>query len=494
MVQPAPVITAATSSGVSLRRRSRAWIAWLLVASVALLAVGYIVYRNLELRGPAYQVKDIATGTGRYSEGSFPTGLTAVGGRVFFSADDGPHGSEHWISDGTAPGTFMVKDIIPGPHGGFGDEGSLGDTTVAIGEVAYFFGDDGHHGYELWRSDGTQAGTAMVKDVYPGERGTGEGLVDAAGTLLFGADDATHIGLWKSDGTAAGTLLVKTTWHGARPPRLGPVSPEPWGLTVVGHRTFFFAYQGPRERALWMSDGTRAGTVPVSRLPNGAGNADLRPLIGSDGDFLFTFSRKGAWELWRSDGTRAGTMPLQRFHETLVPQTPAVTEVDDIVYFAMAVKGRGDELWRSDGAPSGTFLAATIPGRTGYAYGYPIGSLIDVEGTLYMTVEGYDGNNELWRSDGTSAGSTLVRELPMPDDFHLSPPELTVAGGTLYFANGELWRSDGSAGGTYEVQDLRWGSHPSLPDGLTVAGDTLFFTAAGDPRNVELWAMPLPRG
>src|SRR5262249_38764732 len=108
--------------------------------------------------------------------------------------------------------------------------------------------------------------------------------------------------------------------------------------------------------------------------------------------------------------------------------------------------------------------------------------------------EGEGDNNQLWKSDGTSAGTALVRDLPEPDGHPMSPPTLTAAGDTLYFDNGELWRSDGTTAGTYQVQDLRWGTHPSFPEGLTVVGDTLYFSASGGPHDVELWAMPLPHG
>ena len=108
----------------------------------------------------AVLVKDINPGR---SSGTAGKGghLTNVDGTVYFSADDGNHGYELWRSDGTRRGTRMVKDINPGP------EASLPYGFTAVGHIVYFGANDGVHGWELWRSDGTAQGTRMVKDLRP---------------------------------------------------------------------------------------------------------------------------------------------------------------------------------------------------------------------------------------------------------------------------------------------------------------------------------------
>ncbi len=57
------------------------------------------------------------------STGSFPTGLTAFGDVLFFGAEDGTNGNEPWMSDGTADGTILIKDIWPGPNWGYPEGG-----------------------------------------------------------------------------------------------------------------------------------------------------------------------------------------------------------------------------------------------------------------------------------------------------------------------------------------------------------------------------------
>ena len=93
----------------------------------------------------------------------------AMGNCYYFAANDATHGTELWKSDGTAAGTVMVKDIYPGLSSSGGWSSSPTALTV-IGGTLYFAANDGTDGTELWKSDGTAAGTVMVKDIYAGSR------------------------------------------------------------------------------------------------------------------------------------------------------------------------------------------------------------------------------------------------------------------------------------------------------------------------------------
>jgi ELWxxDGT repeat protein len=102
----------------------------------------------------------------------------------------------------------LVKDVLSIPDNG---AQSRPDDFVQIDGLLYFSAHSTDHGRELWRTDGTESGTILVRDIQPGVWGANpRNLVNVNGTLFFSANDGlTGYDLWKSDGTAAGTVKVK---------------------------------------------------------------------------------------------------------------------------------------------------------------------------------------------------------------------------------------------------------------------------------------------
>ena len=142
-----------------------------------------------------------------FGTSSQPTNLVEVGGTLYFAAFDGVNGRELWKSDGTQAGTVMVKDIRPGSLS------SSPDKLTNVGGTLYFTANDGTSGTELWKSDGTEAGTVLVKDITPGSGSYSPptNLINVGGILYFTASDGVNgRELWKSDGTEAGTVMVRT--------------------------------------------------------------------------------------------------------------------------------------------------------------------------------------------------------------------------------------------------------------------------------------------
>ena len=242
-------------------------------------------------------VKDIYPGaSGPYPHNSFPDKLTNVNGTLFFIANDGTTGNELWKSDGTAAGTVLVKDIHPGL------EGSRSVFLTDVNGTLFFRADDGSHGDELWKSDGTEAGTVLVKDIWPGAFGPNPAssapgnLTDVNGTLFFMANDgANGYELWKSDGTAAGTVLIKDIHPGAS-------GSLPSNLTNVNGTLSFIAVDGVNGYELWKSDGTAAGTVLVKDINPGASGSFPDKLTNVNGTLFFSAADgttgNELWELW----------------------------------------------------------------------------------------------------------------------------------------------------------------------------------------------------
>ena len=89
---------------------------------------------------------------------STPKGVTEFDGRAFFSAIDGIHGRQLWESNGSAAGTFMVKDIN-------GKSGSYPYSLTNVNGTLFFSAFDDTHGRQLWKTNGSAAGTSMVTDI-----------------------------------------------------------------------------------------------------------------------------------------------------------------------------------------------------------------------------------------------------------------------------------------------------------------------------------------
>jgi ELWxxDGT repeat protein len=173
----------------------------------------------------------------------FPIFPVAANGRVFFAAGTDATGLELWTTDGTAAGTALVKDILPGPQGGLSDIQPMAFSPfVVMGSSVYFVANDGVHGRELWRSDGTEQGTVLVGETIPGpESGIDYGTTHvpdsmvAAGGLLFFASRTVAEGLelWQSDGLTAPVLRADVA--------PGPSSSTPASLRTDGRLLYFTA-------------------------------------------------------------------------------------------------------------------------------------------------------------------------------------------------------------------------------------------------------------
>ncbi len=185
-----------------------------------------------------------------YMRNIYPS--AGVGDQLFFAADNGTLGLELWKTDGSSAGTVMVKDINAGAGDGFKPclPGSFQDQF-------YFTGYTVANGWEPWASDGTNDGTHMLTEIIPGpEYSLGlQFKVELNGWLYFSVDKSdefsTQFELWKTDGTAANTVELKDLCSDC-------VFDSP--LLAYDNKLFFFLYVEYGTETLWETDGTPAGT------------------------------------------------------------------------------------------------------------------------------------------------------------------------------------------------------------------------------------------
>ena len=412
-----------------------------------------------------------------YTISSVATNLIVVGDTLYFSGYNPTHGRELWKSDGTAAGTVMVKDIYSGVSS------SNPSHLTAVGDYLYFTATDAYYGEELWRSDGTNYGTYKVKDINSGSATSYPEELTAIGeTLYFRADDGNNGSeLWKSDGTNSGTVMVKDI-------NVGSSGSFIKSMISVGQTLYFGASDGSNGLELWRSDGTASGTVMVRDINSNPGSSSMNwGSIAAMGNMIYFSAYDGtAVQLWKSDGTVTGTEMLYDINPDYL------TPVGSTLYFRANDGNNGDELWMSDGTETGTVMVKDINPGLGWSQPSQFASIGNI---LYFRAD--DGNNgsELWMSDGTENGTVMVKDINNGSSSS-GISAMSVIGTTLYFqastaaTGSELWKSDGTTSGTVLVRDINPGPGYGSPNYITALGDTIFLQA-NDGMGVDLFCITI---
>lgn len=399
---------------------------------------------------------------------------------IFYVASTIEHGQELWRTDGSAAGTSLVKDLLPG------STSSLPNSLTRVGNRLFFTANTNAQGVELWVSDGTTEGTTVVKDIYSGLTSSTPGnLREMNGLLYFTArTSANGLELWRSDGTEAGTVMVRDIASGS-------ADSSPQNLTNVDGVLYFSAADSINGTELWKSDGTSAGTVLVADLTAGTSHSILANFIAHGPTLYFTATSSGfGHELWKSDGSAMGTMMVKDIHPGAGSSSPAqLVSFRERVFFRATTAEAGAELWCSDGTAEGTRQVFDI--NPGSLSGNPT-DMIEFQNALYFTGSEAEAGSELWRSDGTPEGTQRVKDLA-PGFGGANPLNLAVGGTHLFFTaltdvGRELWKTNGTAEGTVIVKDINHGTGSAFStqpivhlNGLMLFGATDNFTGN------ELW-------
>jgi ELWxxDGT repeat protein len=485
-------------------------------------------------------VADIAPGPA----GSNPQDLTIIGSDLFFSAWSAGHGRQLWESDGTASGTTMLTDVPGGAN--------PQDLAVADG-VLFFSARDAAHGRELWRSDGTVAGTGLVDDIAAGPAGSDpHDIVYAIGQqdnttpaqvlVYFSAfDPADGWQLWKSDGTAAGTVMVSDVNPG--PDGLEPADIAP----LTGTTAMFSGDDGTHGREPWTTDGTTAGTTMYEDLNPGSAGSDPTEINGAEYN-IGILAQFPLWYFSANDGTHG-----REFFVAYPADPPAdvydinpgaassdpgpfVHVVGEVGLLAATTATDGRELFYVNQPPLPPILSGPKPGTATQVAGPSPGagsnpvlgltSLIGQQDVITFQTRNYfsgdDGmhGRQLWQADGfgflgVGEGTTFslgsvpgVRLVDQIGSAGSDPAGFANVGGTnaidsdsgtteVFSANDgthgrELWTSDGWSTNTALAADINPGPGGSNPADITVIGQTAYFTAYSPRHGRELWKLAVP--
>lgn len=509
-----------------------------------------------------------------FSNVSWLPALDGEPARFLFAADDGVHGEEIWVSDGTSEGTELWSDeaepvccplTIPTSLRPYPKWYTAFSPVANLENGDLLFWSHRVNTSKLWRTNGMREGTRQIVEIPHSHHGERDQFVWFRDAFYFVASELTSGGiydhdvpldgisrLWRTDGTAAGTHVVADL-------------PFPTGtfpadeLTVVGEHLYVTGGRRPGNAppaTLIQSDGTSDGTFALTthlrlnsrtppvvslgenavtiRLNERYGDQRQIVLIGDDAEVtvLAEFTRRESFwepdgllsyngyvyftvykddnrshELWRTDGTAQGTGYVgvlaedSGFAQPLVP----LAEIDDRLYFRIGDSHRlhRNQVWMTDGPTAELFMDEPLTGRPGVTsfFQHPNG------GYYFFDGDGSPGDVELWRTDGvtreliyTFSSSPHTRDYRDRTSYPYPP---VAAGDHLYFLaddgrGRELWRSDGTTEGTELVRDIApeadwWGALPQwvLPQTYLIEpfGDTVLYWGGNTDHGLELFAV-----
>jgi len=387
--------------------------------------------------------------------------LTTGGNKVYFFAKDS-HGIEPWVYNTVTQSAYMIKEIIPSSVSN--SQAEYAKFFSADDNKAYFYCTDGVNGFEIWVTDGTEAGTYMVKDI--------------------------------SQGSASTSIYTEV-----------PV----YGNNMRDGKFYFFCYTQASGYEPWVSDGTDAGTFMLADISPGMGpsasSSTHNQFYEYNGAMYFFASQFNSYkyDLYKTDGTQEGTELVYNNIEAN-NHIKNIFEKDGLLYFITT--NNTPKLWLSDGTSSGTQLVSTFPSEYNFntIHFHPI----VVDGTIYIRLKHVNTGYELYKLDsqympvlvkdinvGTSNGLTADHY----DDSKVLQSydnKVWFIGRAVSSDYSQIWVSDGTESGTQNVT-LSLGGYPGNMDDynlfassfgvfciyvkMGVSGSELYFYSNGSMSN-----------
>jgi ELWxxDGT repeat protein len=456
------------------------------------------------------------------NSGSMFGQIPVLGDKLFFPYENGPAGSEPGFTDFTLQqGITLLKDIYPGLQ-----TSSPRSWQVHKGKL-YIIADDGIHGSEIWVSDGTTQGTQLLKDVasvtgsfepranvlhnsngkllylashtLPGS-GTFDSLYLTNGSTIqrvsgsnFKASGSFYIGKIKDD------LIYQTSGNLYRAQAngqvwtVGPLTNhkgamgmwDSYSYSVNNKVIFPLSTFGPptgHGAEFIVTDSTKAGTHLLKDINPGDNNG-INGEGGVLGNRLIFAGNDGVngFELWITDGSTANTQLLKDIRPGAGGSAPALfATLKDHLFFSADDGVSGRELWVTNGTAEGTKLVKDI--KSGNDSSAPI-NIVPAGSKVFFTVFDINQGWQLWKTDGTSSGTVRIKDVDgNSNSIGRKPSNFTAVGSLVYFSSwdeqhgNEVWRSDGTEAGTYVI-DVVDGINGSFPSLFTELNGDVYFKA-----------------
>lgn len=415
---------------------------------------------------------------------------------ILFKAYDNIHGAELWRSDGTDNGTYMIKDISAGYANGFQKNYHIYDN----GKL-YFSGNDGT-GYHLWVTDGTDTGTKKISTDFI--LNTPPGFTKYNGKIYFIAY-TFNTGIWEywvTDGTTSGTK------------KLVDILPNLKNVIVSGMKSFsgklyFIGKTVANGKEIWVTDGTNSGTKIVNDLYPGKDDGIDGGLVEYNGMLYFwgIDNTTTGYALYSTDGTSFNRIKKiyndvgWTYPSIFMPLDKSIV-YDNKLYFAAADKTNNLEMWVTDGTTGGTKMVKDIFPGIGSSYPNFITML---NNKIIFGAVDKNNDQELWISDGTDTGTTMLKDINPYAGGYTGSSGITdwgngvktqgaVHNGILFFAGAdtahgtELWRTDGTDTGTNMVVDFIPGTTGAVFDiGIYAHGRNIWLTMSDQVHGYELF-------
>lgn len=334
----------------------------------------------------------------------------------------------------------LVQDIYSGAAS------SNPNSVVDVNGTLYFSAQSGEGRYALYRTYGTADNTYAIRYFGTGEQpaeltmavvGTGA----QQRTLLFfsAATDGAGRTIWKTDGTAAGTVPMTDL-------TLLLQGVEPTNLTAFNNRLYFMATTSTGQRQLWWTDGTTAAVADAfPAVPPDFAGATVGNFTVVGNRLFFTANNGTNTQLWAHDSATSTTALVQDLTANTAINPTNFMAWNGLLVFTANNAANGTQLWSSDGTNAGTAIIREInPAAGGAITPTNLVAMADINNPavswLYFTANEGDTVGKLWRSDGTNAGTTLltINQLPdalgQPVEPFYNPSNITVFGAQLIFS------------------------------------------------------------